>query len=118
MFRSLIIALIIALPAFAQTSRATRVSILKTPMEQDDKPTNLDPEAAKGFMAFLGGSLLCVSIVVTLFELIPWMIAVLRGHNNKMPIFLLCFFLGWTIIGWIIALIWAFTDNNKKAYRR
>jgi Superinfection immunity protein len=37
------------------------------------------------------------------------------GHNrrNAAGIFLLNFFLGWTFIGWIVALIWACTAEPR-----
>ena len=36
------------------------------------------------------------------------------GHNKRdaMGIFLLNFFLGWTIIGWVAALFWACTSRT------
>jgi hypothetical protein len=37
-----------------------------------------------------------------------------RGHNNVGAIFALNLLLGWTFIGWIIALIWGWTDNVKN----
>lgn len=45
--------------------------------------------------------------------LIPLLVAVQRKHSNKTPIILVSIFFGWTIIGWIIALIWATTDNTN-----
>jgi hypothetical protein len=38
---------------------------------------------------------------------LPTIIAVVRHHRNTLGVFLLNFFLGWTFIGWIAALIWA-----------
>lgn len=35
-------------------------------------------------------------------------------HRNANSICLLNFFLGWTFIGWIVALIWAVSAENKK----
>lgn len=46
--------------------------------------------------------------------LLPIFIAIRRKHSNLAPIVLLTIFLGWIGIGWIIAIIWAFTDNTKK----
>lgn len=40
---------------------------------------------------------------------LPWMIAGSRGHHNRLAIFMLNLFLGWTALGWIIALVWACT---------
>ncbi len=38
---------------------------------------------------------------------LPSIIALARSKRNLVAILLLNFFLGWTAIGWIIALIWA-----------
>tara|TARA_R110002124_G_scaffold64985_2_gene178020 strand:+ start:851839 stop:852048 length:210 start_codon:yes stop_codon:yes gene_type:complete len=44
----------------------------------------------------------------------PTGIALIRQHNNFIPIFILNLLLGITGIGWVIALIWAFTSNVKQ----
>ena len=44
---------------------------------------------------------------------LPTIIAVLRGHHNALAIFLLNLFLGWTILGWFGALIWAATAMRR-----
>lgn len=38
---------------------------------------------------------------------LPFIIGVAREKRDLLGIFLLNFFLGWTLIGWIVALIWA-----------
>jgi len=38
---------------------------------------------------------------------LPSIIALARSKRDLLAIFLLNFFLGWTVIGWIVALIWA-----------
>jgi hypothetical protein len=38
---------------------------------------------------------------------LPSVIALLRGKRDTLAIFLLNFFLGWSVIGWIVALVWA-----------
>lgn len=50
--------------------------------------------------------------ILTLY-LFPWCVAKWRKHRNSAPIGLTNFFFGWTGIGWLIALIWAFSDNVK-----
>lgn len=49
---------------------------------------------------------------------LPVLVAAVRGHNNGIPILLVTLFLGWTGIGWFVALIWAFTGNTRSAERR
>ena len=55
-----------------------------------------------------------LTILTALFFL-PAIIALVRGHNT-LAIFLLNFFLGWTVIGWFRALIWAVTDKPRIQY--
>ena len=43
---------------------------------------------------------------------IPTIIAIARGAS-PIGVFLLNFFLGWTIIGWILALVWALAASNN-----
>jgi len=54
-----------------------------------------------------------VILLLTLY-LIPTGIALMRRHNKFMPILLVNLLLGFTGIGWIVALIWSFTSNVKE----
>jgi hypothetical protein len=47
---------------------------------------------------------------------LPTIIAALRNGRSVVGIFLLNLFLGWTVIGWVIALVWALRDEPKWAY--
>jgi hypothetical protein len=52
-----------------------------------------------GFFPFFGfGSFL---------YFLPFIVGLARGKRDLLAIFLLNFFLGWTLIGWVVALIWA-----------
>ena len=51
---------------------------------------------------------LTVSLVL---YFIPAGIAAIRKHNQTMAIFLVNLLLGWTVLGWVIALIWAFVNS-------
>lgn len=57
--------------------------------------------------------ILTLSLFVAYF--LPAFIAGFRGHRNDSAIFLTNLLLGWTIIGWIIALIWSVTANTRRA---
>jgi hypothetical protein len=55
--------------------------------------------------------------------LIPTWVALLRHHRRWEGIALLNFALGWTIIGWFAAMIWAGTESRglgpiTRAWRR
>lgn len=43
---------------------------------------------------------------------LPSIVAELRGRPNKGAIFVLNLFLGWTFLGWIIALVWAVSGEK------
>ena len=43
----------------------------------------------------------------------PAFVAHIRHHRNASAIMALNVLLGWTILGWVIALVWALTDNVK-----
>jgi hypothetical protein len=48
--------------------------------------------------------------------LLPTTIAIIRKRTNSVAIFVLNLFLGWTLIGWVVALVWAVaTDAPKPA---
>jgi hypothetical protein len=50
-----------------------------------------------------------------LFYFLPAVIARQRRHHNVSAIFLLTLLLGWTFIGWVVALVWAFTNPPQSA---
>jgi hypothetical protein len=45
----------------------------------------------------------------------PFLIALNRRHRNRIPILLVTLFFGWSILGWLVAFIWAFTSNVEAA---
>ena len=55
-----------------------------------------------------------VAIAIGLYFLPAW-IADGRRHQNKTPILMLNIFLGWTLLGWVAALIWSMTDINPAS---
>ena len=42
-----------------------------------------------------------------LMYFLPSVVALARSKRDLLAIFLLNLFLGWTLIGWIVALVWA-----------
>ncbi len=53
---------------------------------------------------------LILLILGIVFYFLPAIVAARRGHKNATAIFLTNLFLGWTFIGWVVALVWAFTN--------
>jgi len=60
-----------------------------------------------------GGGII-LSIVVALY-FAPTFVAMGRGHSQTLPIGLLNLFLGWTVLGWVVALVWAFIRGQERA---
>jgi len=53
------------------------------------------------------------AIPLCAIHFVPTIIAGVRKTKNFWWIFAINFFLGWTIVGWIAALIWALRDDPK-----
>lgn len=49
-------------------------------------------------------------LVLVILYFIPTGVACIRSHKNTASIFLLNLLLGWTFIGWVISLVWSFTN--------
>lgn len=55
-----------------------------------------------------------VVILGLLMMFLPTLIALVRSHHNAFAIFLTNLLLGWTVIGWLIALIWSTTAREQR----
>jgi hypothetical protein len=51
-----------------------------------------------------------VLLILALLYFLPTLIAAIRGHNIAL-ILVLNLFLGWTVIGWFIMLVWALVSS-------
>ena len=54
---------------------------------------------------------------VGLSYFLPAVVAVMRGHHNGVAIAVLNVLLGWTFLGWVAALVWAFTSVDRPGQR-
>ena len=45
---------------------------------------------------------------------VPTIIAYNRDHHNQIAIFVLNLLLGWTFLGWVIALVWACSATSPS----
>jgi hypothetical protein len=59
-------------------------------------------------------SVLLLLIVIGFFYFLPALVASHRKNPNATAIFVLNLLLGWSVIGWVIALVWAFTGENRN----
>ena len=51
----------------------------------------------------------------TLMYFLPSIIALAKSKRDLLAIFLLNLFLGWSVIGWIVALVWAAKSDVPAA---
>lgn len=61
-----------------------------------------------------------VSWIVTILSagyMLPWAIAATRGKSNTGAIFWLNLLLGWTVLGWVIALVMSCTAHQAVGLR-
>jgi len=56
---------------------------------------------------------LLYDVIGILVYFIPTAVAVARHHRQSVAIFLINFMLGWTLIGWLGALVWSFTNPHR-----
>ncbi|GGG92598.1 MAG TPA: superinfection immunity protein [Oceanicaulis sp.] len=55
-----------------------------------------------------------ILVLILVGHFLPTLIALLRGHHNGFAIFLTNLLLGWTVIGWVVALIWSTTATQRR----
>lgn len=58
-----------------------------------------------------------VVLIVAVFVayLLPVIVSYRRGHRNWQAILVLNLLLGWTFIGWAVAMVWAATSSQERA---
>lgn len=55
------------------------------------------------------GIALILFLLVAYF--VPTIVALIRGKSNAGAIFVLNLLLGWSLIGWVVALVWAVSNQ-------
>ena len=58
------------------------------------------------------GALIVLAIMLAIYFL-PTIVASNRGHQSAGAIFFLNLLLGWTLLGWVVAFVWAFTNPSQ-----
>jgi hypothetical protein len=53
-------------------------------------------------------------VLAVIFYFLPSAIAITRHTKHSGAIFAINFFFGWTILGWIAALIWAIVETPEE----
>ena len=65
-------------------------------------------------MGKLGFTEIIVLIFLLAIYFIPTIVAFSRNKNNRTAIFVLNLFLGWTLVGWIVSLVWACISDKPQ----
>jgi hypothetical protein len=55
-----------------------------------------------------------IVLIVGFVYFFPGILAFENKHHNKSAILVFNIFLGWTVLGWIIALVWSCTNSKKN----
>jgi hypothetical protein len=55
-----------------------------------------------------------LGIIFMAIYFVPSIVAMAREHEQKIPILLLNIFLGWSVIGWVVALVWASLKQKDR----
>ena len=67
------------------------------------------------FLFFFFGLASWILFVLLVPYFLPTIIAILRQKTNTGSIFALNLLLGWSLIGWVVALIWALSSDNMRS---
>jgi len=51
-------------------------------------------------------------LIIAIMYFIPTIIAVVRRRTNTVSIAALNIFLGWSVVGWVVALVWALATDK------
>ncbi|MET4078715.1 superinfection immunity protein [Janibacter sp. UYMM211] len=58
-----------------------------------------------------------VVAVVTAGYMLPWAIAAVRGNRNTCSVFWVNLLLGWTVVGWVVALVMSIREHRVLGVR-
>jgi Superinfection immunity protein/Uncharacterised protein family UPF0547 len=105
-------------PAIDETPGTTFISKIKSVLCDGGFWANLTIKSVFGLRRSFVIILLILFFPVTIYML-PTVIAGFRGKENQSAIGVLNLCLGWTVLGWIVALVWATAnDSNVPAASR
>ena len=61
---------------------------------------------------------LVILAICVFFYLLPGIVASNRKHPQAGAIWVLTLCLGWTLVGWVVALVWASTNSQRVVLER
>ena len=90
----------------AYDCRVKEVAARRRGQDGDERRNHMNTNVLAGFF-FIGISLVAYFM--------PAMVAKGRRHKNFEAIFVLNFLAGWTVVGWIVAIVWASNSSVHPA---
>jgi hypothetical protein len=82
-------------------------------LAQVSSGTSSSSDAVAGFIGLI--FLFFRFSICVLLWLLPGFIVNIRKHHNRGAIWAVTLLCGWTFVGWVIALVWAFTNPPPPA---
>ena len=70
---------------------------------------NNNGDAAAGIFVLL--LLLVLGLVGFCLYIMPTIVAFTRKHKQRVPILVINFFLGWSVIAWVLTLAWSLSND-------
>ncbi len=61
----------------------------------------------------MGFGMLFLFVFMFLIYFLPSIVAISKKKSNTVAIVVLNIFLGWTLLGWVISLVWALTADQQ-----
>ena len=91
----------------AQISRLMLIAavVIFVPSTSYAQSGGTDGDATRG--------LIYLALILALY-FVPTIVARNRNHRNRRAITALNFFLGWTLVGWVAALVWSLTADTEE----
>jgi len=88
------------------------VSVIISSVERVSEGVSVISTVLIALLGVVLGSAMYIGVALALTDLgfLPYLIAHSRGHRNQNAILIMTFLGSWTIVLWIAALIWAFTN--------
>src|SRR5262249_25981107 len=106
----------LAMPGLLGNHLAT-LSSLTSPDAPAEAPRHPPRDPITIILVFTASVFVGLLLLAALAELYltPYLVARLRRKTNTDTIFMVNVFLGWTLVGWIVALVWAVRHDQASA---
>src|ERR1022692_2699505 len=101
--------LVVVLLVFAAVAAAAIFHVIPT----FDTTNGLPDPSSPAAMLLAIVIIIPISIVSLVVYFLPTIVAARRAHPQLPAICVLDVFLGWTVVGWVIALVWANTNPQS-----